>query len=152
MAECLFYELRGGSPERVLVDLLEKSRARGWRVLVRAGSKERVLDLNAALWTYRDDSFLPHGCFKDGNAEAQPIYLEEGDSTTQSNPNNAEVLVLADGGEASDWRSYQRCVALLDGLDSDQLASAKAWRARLASEGVEAIWWRQGDKGWEKDA
>lgn len=149
MTECLFYEIRGAALEKVLAGLLEKSLQRGWKVLVRAGSKERVLDLNAKLWTYQDDSFLPHGCFKDGNAAEQPVYLEEsGDEP--SNPNGAEVLVLAEGGIASDWNAYQRCITLLDGFDDEQIEQAKTWRKSLANEGVDAVWWRQGDKGWEK--
>ncbi|MCY4034330.1 MAG: DNA polymerase III subunit chi [Hyphomicrobiales bacterium] len=150
MTECLFYEIRGRALEKVLADLLEKSLQRGWRVLVRAGSKERVLDLNAKLWTYKDDSFLPHGCFKDGDAAEQPVYLEEPDEDA-GNPNGAEVLVLAEGGTASDWNNYQRCITLLDGFDDEQIEQAKTWRESLAAEGVDAVWWRQGDKGWEKD-
>lgn len=149
MTECLFYELRGMALEKVLADLLEKSLQRGWKVLVRAGSKERVLDLNTRLWTYKDDSFLPHGCFKDGNATEQPVYLEEPDEDS-SNPNGAEVLVLAEGGVASDWNNYQRCITLLDGFDDEQIEQAKTWRESLAAEGVDALWWRQGDRGWEK--
>lgn len=150
MGECLFYEIRGGSLERILADLLEKSLQRGWRVLVRAGSRERVLALNAALWTWRDDSFLPHGCFKDGNAEEQPIWLEEAGADATANPNGAEVLVLADGGEASDWRDWRRCATLLDGFDQAQLDAAQGWRKRILAEGVSAAWWRQGANGWEK--
>ncbi len=150
MGECLFYEIRGGSLERVLADLLEKSLQRGWRVLVRAGSRERVLALNSALWTWRDDSFLPHGCFKDGNAEEQPIWLEEAGADATGNPNGAEVLVLADGGEADDWRDWQRCATLLDGLDQAQLDAAQGWRQRILAEGGSAVWWRQGANGWEK--
>lgn len=150
MTECLFYEIRGAPLEKILADLLEKSLQRGWKVLVRAGSKERVLDLNARLWTYKDDSFLPHGCFKDGNAAKQPIYLEESGSDP-SNPNSAEVLVLAEGGVASDWKNYQRCVTLLDGFDDEQIEQAKAWRESLAADGVDAVWWRQNDNGWEKN-
>ena len=45
----------------MLPPLLEKSLERGWRVVVQAGSQERVEALDAHLWTYREDSFLPHG-------------------------------------------------------------------------------------------
>ena len=150
MGECVFYEIRGGSLERILGGLLEKSWQKGWRVLVRAASEERVLALNAALWTWRDDSFLPHGCARDGDAEEQPIYLEEADASAAGNPNGAEVLVLADGGEAADWRAWRRCITLLDGLDKAQLDAAWAWRQRVLSEGGSAVWWRQGEGGWEK--
>ena len=61
--------------ERALPQILEKVLARGERVVVMAGSSERVEALNAALWTYNDRSFLPHGSSRDGFAEDQPIWL-----------------------------------------------------------------------------
>ena len=61
MTEVLFYHLKGQTPEQVLPTLLQKSLDRGWRVVVQASSEERVEALDAHLWTWRDDSFLPHG-------------------------------------------------------------------------------------------
>lgn len=151
MSECRFYEIRGGSLERILADMLEKSRQRGWRVLVRAGSQERVLALNAALWTWRDDSFLPHGCRRDGDPQDQPIYLTEA-RTESANPNGADVLMLTDAGIAEDWRDWQRCVCLLDGLDAEQRAAAGRWRDRVIADGGTTLWWRQGRGGWEQIA
>lgn len=60
----------------------------GKSVLVRVGNEERVEFLNALLWTYNDQSFLPHGSKKDGNAELQPIWLTSG----TDNPNMASLL------------------------------------------------------------
>ncbi len=61
MTEIRFYHLLDQRLERVLPQLLEMSLARGWRVVVQATSEERIEALDAHLWTYRDDSFLPHG-------------------------------------------------------------------------------------------
>ncbi|HVK81146.1 MAG TPA: DNA polymerase III subunit chi, partial [Verrucomicrobiae bacterium] len=60
MAELWFYHLERSELARALAPLLEKSLQRGWRALVRGGSPERLDELDAVLWTYRDDSFLPH--------------------------------------------------------------------------------------------
>ena len=64
--------------ERVLPTLLEKSLERGWRVVVQASSDERVEALDAHLWTYRDDGFLPHGTSKEQEAAEQPILITSG--------------------------------------------------------------------------
>ena len=61
MAEVLFYHLTAAPLEATLPDLLEKSLARGWRVLLRAGSEAGLGFLDDRLWTFRDDAFLPHG-------------------------------------------------------------------------------------------
>ena len=60
MTEVLFYHLQNMSLESVLPPLLEKSLERGWRVVVQSTSPERTDALDAHLWTYSDDSFLPH--------------------------------------------------------------------------------------------
>ncbi len=93
MTEILFYHLKGQTPEQVLPALLQKSLERGWRVVVQASSDERVEALDAHLWTWRDDSFLPHGTWRDAEAAEQPIVLTAGDE----NPNGATVRFLVDG-------------------------------------------------------
>ena len=64
MTEVLFYHLQNMPLERVLPPLLEKSLERGWRVVVQTASEERADALDSHLWTYRDDSFLPHGTWR----------------------------------------------------------------------------------------
>ena len=72
MAEVRFYHLTERPLEWVLPVLLERSLERGWRVTVRGTDPARIEALSAHLWTYRDDSFLPHGTPEDGNAARQP--------------------------------------------------------------------------------
>src|SRR5271167_5258626 len=93
VTEILFYHLRGQTPEQVLPPLLQKSLERGWRVVIQASSDERVEALDAHLWTWRDDSFLPHGTSRDAEAAEQPIML----TATGDNPNGATVRFLVDG-------------------------------------------------------
>ena len=58
---------------------------RGWRVVVQAASEERIDALDAHLWTYRDDGFLPHGTWREqrGGDAADPL------TTADDNPNGA---------------------------------------------------------------
>ena len=90
--------------------LLERSLERGWRVVVQAASEERVDALDAHLWTYRDDSFLPHGTARDSEAAAQPILL----TTADDNPNGATVRFLVDGvpmpPDAASLRAHRAAV------------------------------------------
>ncbi|HEV7416938.1 MAG TPA: DNA polymerase III subunit chi, partial [Tianweitania sediminis] len=50
MTEVLFYHLSESTLEEALPALLERSTARGWRVVVQAGSEERRDALDAHLW------------------------------------------------------------------------------------------------------
>ena len=92
MTEVLFYHLQNQPLERVLPGLLEKCLERNWRAVVQLGSEERRDALDAHLWTYRDDDFLPHGTVKDGHPGEQPVWL----TATDENPNAANVRFLAD--------------------------------------------------------
>ena len=122
MTEVLFYHLQDMTLENVLPPLLEKSLERGWRVVVQSTSEERADALDAHLWTYRDDSFLPHATWRVGDAPEQPIVLiaEEG------NPNRANVRFLVDNAALPiDSESYQRLVLVFNGDDGEALAAAR---------------------------
>jgi DNA polymerase-3 subunit chi len=146
MTEIGFYHLRASPLDRALPQLLEKAYAGGHRIVVLAGSGERVEHLNGLLWTYSDDSFLPHGAAKDGNPEQQPIWLTVNDE----NPNQASMLVLIDGAVSSKLADYKRVCDMFDGNDEAALAAARVrWKAAKEA-GHSLTYWQQTEKGWEK--
>jgi DNA polymerase-3 subunit chi len=149
MTEVLFYHLERQPLERVLPTLLDKCLERGWRAVVQASSRERVEALDASLWTWRDEAFLPHGTAADGHMEAQPVFLTDDASA----PNGANVRFFVDGAQADDISSYERVVYLFDGNEAEAVDHARIqWRA-LAQAGHEVTYWRQGERGqWEKVA
>ena len=71
--EIWFYHLERSTLDQVLPGLLEKTLQRGWRALVRGAVAHRLDDIDEHLWTYRDDSFLPHGQASEPHAARQPI-------------------------------------------------------------------------------
>jgi DNA polymerase III subunit chi len=150
MTEILFYHLKGQTPEQVLPTLLQKSLDRGWRVVVQASSEERVEALDAHLWTWRDDSFLPHGTWRDAEASQQPIILTAGDH----NPNGATVRFLVDGAlMPPDPLVYERLVLLFNGEDPDALDAARARWTEAKSAGFEVTYWQADEKGgWRRHA
>jgi DNA polymerase-3 subunit chi len=128
--------------------LLEKARERGHRILVLAGSPERVKALDSLLWTYRPESFLAHGSAQTGMAEDQPIWLTH----LSERPNDADLLVLVDGAEA-DPAPYAMCCEMFDGLDETAVAAARTRWTRYKAEGHALTYWQQGERGgWEKKA
>ena len=151
VAEVLFYHLTRRPLERALPEMLEKCLARGWKAVVRAGSPERAEALNARLWTFRDDSFLPHGTEADGSAEAQPVYLTAGAEV----PNGAEVLFLVDGSEepAPGMARFARVAVLFDGHDEAAVAAAREQWQAVTGEGLQAAYWAEDSDGrWVKRA
>src|SRR5260370_5767152 len=125
MTEIGFYHLRTMPLERALPRIVERALAEGHRVVVIAGSAERVDHLDALLWTYDEASFLPHGCARDGNAESQPVWL----TTADENPNRATMLVLLDCRSSARLGDYARCCDIFDGTDDAAVAAARLrWR------------------------
>jgi DNA polymerase III subunit chi len=150
VAEMLFYHLQRQPLEKVLPPLLEKSLARGWRVVVQASSDERVEALDAHLWTYRDDSFLPHGTDREPDPASQPVLL----TTRDHNPNRAEVRFLIDGADVPiDADGYERIVLLFDGEDPDALAAARAHWTQAKAQGLATTYWQADEEGrWQRKA
>jgi DNA polymerase III subunit chi len=150
VTELLFYHLQRQPLERVLPTLLEKSLERGWRVIVQAGSEERLEALDAHLWTYRDDSFLPHGTWRESEAAEQPILLTVGDD----NPNGAAVRFLIDGAPMpAEPGSYERIVLLFDGEDPDAVASARERWSEAKASGISVTYWQTDEQGrWQRKA
>ena len=146
--EVWFYHLERTALDQALPELLEKTLARGWKALVRSGHGDRLEQLDAQLWTYKDDSFLPHGLANEPEAARQPILLSDG----ADNLNGAEVLFLIDGAEADRIDGFVRCVDLFDGGDEAALAAARNRWKKVKAKGLVASYWRQGDRGWEKQA
>jgi DNA polymerase-3 subunit chi len=150
MAEILFYHLQGQKLEGVLPPLLEKSLARGWRVVVQGGSEERVEALDAHLWTFRDDGFLPHGTWRDQYTALQPVLLTVNDG----NPNSAQVRFLIDDASMpADAAGYERIVVMFDGEDEDAVARARLQWADVKAQGLAATYWQPDETGrWQQKA
>jgi DNA polymerase-3 subunit chi len=148
MTEILFYHLRGQSIEAVLPPLLEKSLERGWRVIVQAASEERIEALDAYLWTFRNDSFLPHTTWRDAEASRQPILLTVDDG----NPNSAAVRFLLDGTPIpANAAAYERIVVIFDGTDGDAVESARADWHEARKNGFAVTYWQADECGhWQK--
>ena len=148
MTEILFYQLKGQTLEQVLPPLLQKSLERGWRVVVQASSEERVEALDAHLWTWRDDAFLPHGTDRDSEAAEQPIVL----TASAENPNDAAVRFLVDGANLiTNADNYQRIVLLFDGDDPEAVEIARLRWNEAKSSGAEITYWKADENGrWQR--
>lgn len=150
MTEVHFYHLQRQSLEAVLPTLLARSRERGWRALVKLGDEARMTALDDHLWSFSDESFLPHGTDRDPDAAEQPVLL----TTADANPNGAAILFLAGGGAMpAEIAGFERVALLLDGGDADAVAAARdLWRTlRDADHAI--TYWQQDDEGrWRKRA
>lgn len=147
--EIWFYHLERSTLDQVLPTLLERTLQRGWRALVRGAASHALDDIDELLWTYRDDSFLPHGRADGEHAARQPVLLSE----SGENLNGAQALFIVDDSELGATEGYARCFIIFDGRDEQALQQARGrWRT-LKAEGADLAYWKQSDEGrWEKAA
>ena len=147
-----FYHLQRQTLEEVLPVLLGKALERDMYCVIEAGSEERVVALDDWLWTFSDETFLPHGSARDGDAELQPIWLTHG----PDNPTGATLRFLIDGvapDVAAQDETLTRVMLLFDGRDEAQLANSRAAWKRLKTAGVALSYFQQDEDGrWQKKA
>lgn len=145
--EIRFYHMEHSTLESALPALLNKAVAQG-NIVVQSTSKQNVEALNTHLWTYKPESFLPHGSQKDGNAEKQPIWLTD----KEENPNEANILILTHGATNENLKDYKLCCEMLNGNDPEAVTAARErWKA-YKEEGYAITYWQQGQQGWEMKA
>ncbi|MBQ9034937.1 MAG: DNA polymerase III subunit chi [Alphaproteobacteria bacterium] len=149
MSRVDFYHLQKQSLEDVLPKLLSKAYSAEKRILLKIGTAERIEFLNSLLWTYDEESFLPHGSKKDGFAETQPIWLTADDD----NPNNADFLFLVDGAEAEIdvAAKFERVFNIFDGNSEDALQQARRlWKSFKEAKFDIHYWQQSADGRWEE--
>ena len=139
-----FYHLLTTPLEQALPKLMERALASDMRVVVKA-PEARIAELNRALWAADAESFLPHGSAKDANPERQPIYLTDKDE----NPNDAALLVIADGSDAPQ-EGYDRVFDVFDGAKEEEVAAARTrWKTYLDAGSPLKYIRQKDDGGWE---
>lgn len=73
-----FYILENSDPSgrlRLACRLIEKAYKNKHRVYINAENETQAKQLDELLWTYREDSFLPHNLYGDGPELAPPIQI-----------------------------------------------------------------------------
>jgi DNA polymerase-3 subunit chi len=146
MTETLFYHLERRSLEDVLPGLVEKSLQRGWRAAIKTDSSERSDALDTLLWTYDDQSFLPHAQLGDGEASGQPVLI----TVEDGNPNAAQIFFYVGGALPSDWSGLSdlaRVVLLFDGRDETALAASRAAWKEAKGAGHDVTYWKETPSG-----
>jgi DNA polymerase-3 subunit chi len=146
-----FYHLQNSSIKETLPKLLEKAYALDKKILIKVGDEKNVEFFNSHIWTYDEQSFLPHGSKKDGNAAQQPIWLTSQDD----NPNNATILFLIDGAKTDieNVALFERVINIFDGnSQSDVVWSREFWK-QLKPLGYECYYWQREENGsWRQKA
>jgi DNA polymerase III subunit chi len=145
MIDVGFYQLAQRRAEAVLPALVTKALSAGHRLLIRTPDTALLDRIDAALWSFAAESFVPHGVdstLGPERAAAQPVLLTvDGDWQT----NTADCLAQIGGDLPDDLASLSRVLFL---FDADTLDIARArWRIVAKQEGLRPVYWREGEGG-----
>jgi DNA polymerase-3 subunit chi len=146
--EYWFYHLEASTIEDVLPGLLEKTREKGWRALVKLPDAH-LAEMDSYLWTYKADSFLPHGRDDEPMAELQPITLSSSVDTAAG----YQAVFLLGGSDVSETSNVERCMVMINGRsESDVVRERNRWKS-LKPKGATLSYYQQNDHGgWSKKA
>ena len=145
--EWWFYHLKRTTLEQAVGPLLEKCLERGWRVLAVSPDIRRRGALDAALWTYNDMSFLPHGQAEAAGLDParQPVLIAK----SGENLNEAAVVLLMDGAELPVEAGYERCMVMFDDADAPVRGKARQQYKAASDAGLTTRYFQQtGQGGW----
>ena len=135
-AEWWFYHIEHTSLDAAIAPLIEKCLERKWRVVV-VGHDDTLERLNKSLWTFREDSFLPHGRAR-ADAAKHPVLL----STEVTAANGAKVALLLDGSDVG-VETFERVMVVFDGGDETARAKARQQYKAASDTGGGARYFQQ---------
>ncbi len=146
--EYWFYHLEGSTLKAVLPELLEKTRAKGWRALVKM-PEAQLKEMDDYLWSFREDSFLPHGRDDEPMSEQQPIVLSAKAETAAG----FNAVFLLGGAKIENMQGVSRAMVMINGRSQDDVARERARWKKLKDKDVQLAYYQQNERGrWEKKA
>ena len=143
-----FYHLTKSTLDEALPRLVTKAFQTDKTIKIKVGNPLRLDFLNTHLWTFDEESFLPHGTKKDGFSDMQPIFLSSDDEV----PNDATLLFVVDGADVdpNTAKTFERIFYIFDSNNQDELSKARlSWKAFDAD--FEKHYWQQDATGkWQE--
>ncbi|MBK8182178.1 MAG: DNA polymerase III subunit chi [Candidatus Competibacteraceae bacterium] len=90
--------------------LVDKAYALGHTVYILAASEAQATALDDLLWTFRQDSFIPHERYPLAGAETSPVLI----GTALPPDVKARVLINYTDGAPEGFEQYERVVEVVD--------------------------------------
>lgn len=143
MNEYSFYALKNTTIEKTLPRLLEKIYNAGLKVHVLCQNDDQLKALDASIWTFSSNAFVPHGSIydpQDTHAE-HPIFL----SLDQNIVNTASVFLSL---QPIPLQGFQKIIYFFDLYQDGAQLFEKHYQSLLLQK---ATYWQQTETGgWEK--
>lgn len=104
--------------------LIEKAHQQKHRVFVHTAAIQDAHALDELLWTYRDDSFVPHHLYGDGPEPAPPIQIGFG----QTPEKHRDILINLGNGVPEFYQKFQRILEIVSNDTTTQNQTREHFR------------------------
>ncbi len=131
-----FYHLTTTPIERALPQIAERVLSTGERLVIVAHDEAVLGQLDEELWTFRADSFVPHG--REGD---QPVLLAEPGAVPPGYAN----IAIADGVWSETVLGFSRAFYFFDAASIE--CARQAWLSLRERDGVDRRYWKQSEAG-----
>lgn len=139
-----FFEVTAPSWEVEACARIARAWEKGDRLYVWAASQAEAARWDELLWTFREDSFVPHGLWQGEEACDEPVAV----GWRAANPNGARWLVVAGGQTPAEVTAAASSFArIMDFVPKRDKAATDAARARykaLQQAGIEPAYHKAG--------
>ena len=118
-----FYALQEQSPGgrfKLACRIVEKAYRLGHRVYVRTGNSDDTNVLDDLLWTFSQNSFVPHQLSTESDSRESPVVIGEHPPAAEG----TDVVISVADGPVSDFTSYLRIVEIV-GYEDDEKESGR---------------------------
>ena len=145
MTQIIFYSSAPLRVENTLFTLIEKSLEKGYKSLLLFLDKENCSAIDEKLWTYKQNSFLPHSSEDEeiSNEIDIPIYL----STKNENPYKAELLFSIDGFLPDNINNFERLIIIIDVNDKVLLEEYRKYYLDIKKDFEDIVFYKSNDDG-----
>jgi DNA polymerase-3 subunit chi len=130
-----FYVVSRSEPDAVLSTacrLAEKAFHLKNRVFINAASRDQAVALDQLLWTFRDDSFVPHGRAGAGSDRDDPVSIGSGET-----PDAPFDVLINLGDDVPLWAKESPRIAEIVGADPQSRAAGRKRYRHYRDEGYE---------------
>tara|TARA_B100001741_G_scaffold301024_1_gene288856 strand:- start:137 stop:601 length:465 start_codon:yes stop_codon:yes gene_type:complete len=143
LTELFFYQLQVSKTYEVLPKLLEKTLEKRKRALVLGQSDEEVIRLSELLWSYKADSWLPHGSIEEPFSEKHPVLLSKNVCTV----NDATFLFVLNGVLPNSIEAFERCSVLCDEHAIESISSLRKKYSKNTKNKYHVTFWQEDRNG-----
>jgi DNA polymerase-3 subunit chi len=130
-----FYVLQEQSPDgrfKLACRIIEKAYQLGHRIYVRTSDPDHTNKLDDLLWTFSQNSFIPHQLSSESNSIDSPVVIGENLLATEE----TDVVISVADDPISNFTAYPRIVDIV-GCKDDEKASGRDRFRYYRERGVE---------------